>query len=134
MKKEVSLKTAKEYIALVLNDVPRKEAASRFKLSPATIEKSDSYLTLHGTMVSTHRQALTAELEQLQLKKTKAYSTLLDEGNRLMDEAETIDDRIKAQENQRRNLDVNLIEQAQAWNSEDRNHSDPDLPEGIILS
>lgn len=132
--KEVSLKTAKEYIALVLSDVPRKEAASRFKLSPATIEKSESYLALHGTMVSTHRQALTAELEQLQLKKTKAYSSLLDEGARLMGEAETIEDRIKAQENQRRNLDVNLIEQAQDWYSEDRNHTEPDLLEGVIIS
>lgn len=137
--KKIDLKNTKEYIALTIQGKPKKEAAKTVFGSSDTkaiklIETSDEYKLLHNTMVQDHRSLLSSELAQLQIKKTRAYSSLLTKGEELLANASTLEDQISAQENQRRNLSVSLIEDAASWNSVDRNKTEPDLLEGIIIS
>ena len=52
----------------------------------------------------------------------------------MMDEAESMDDKIKAQANQRANLSTGVIENAIAWDGEDRNSQNlGDVLEGIVV-
>lgn len=140
MPKKTSLKDAKDYIALRLNGDSKKAAALAIlgKDDPQTIrtmEQSEAYQVLYNTMANNQKLKMAQELNQLQLKKTKAYSNLLDQGDELLSKAETTEEKLQAMENQRRNLDVQLIEQAQSWNGPDRNKdaSDTNFLEGVIL-
>lgn len=137
---KTSLKDAKDYIALRLNGESKKSAAAKVigRDDPQTIrvmEQSEAYKVLYNTMANNQKIKMAQELNQLQLKKTKAYSNLLDQGDELLSKAETTEEKLQAMENQRRNLDVQLIEQAQNWNGPDRNKdaSDSNFLEGVII-
>lgn len=132
------LKAAKDYIALTLTGTPKKDAAlqvygSNDPKTIKTIEGSEAYKLLYNTMVNNHVISLTREVQALQLKKTKAYSDLLDAGSELINNAASTKDKLNAMENQRRNLDVQLIEQSENWNSKDRNKGQDNLLEGIVI-
>lgn len=136
---KTSLKDAKDYIALTIQGKSKKDAALTVfgKNDPQTIrtvENSEAYSILYNTMANNHKLALAVELQNIQKESLKAQSKLLEQGNQMMDEATTLDDKIKAQENQRRNLETSLIDRAEDWAGPDRNKAAGDLLEGIVIS
>ena len=139
MAKKTSLKDAKDYIALTLGGKSKKDAALAVlgRNDPQTIrtmENSEAYSILYNTMANNHKLALAVELQNIQKQSLKAQSKLLEQGNQMMDEAQTLDDKIKAQENQRRNLETSLIDRAEDWAGPDRNKAAGDILDGIIVS
>lgn len=137
---KTKLKDAKDYIALTLEGKSKKDAALQVlgRNDPQTIrtmENSEAYQILINTMANNHKVALAAELQNIQTQTLKAQSKLLEQGNQMMDEAETLDDKIKAQENQRRNLETSVVDKAQDWAGPGRNKDATDnLLEGIVIS
>lgn len=135
---KTSLKDAKDYIALKLNGSSKKDAALQVlgKNDPQTIrtmENSEAYSILYNTMANNHKLALAVELQDIQKKALKAQSKLIDQGNQMLDEATTLDDKIKAQENQRRNLESTIVDKAEGWAGPDRNKGAGDILDGIVL-
>lgn len=139
MAKKTSLKDAKDYIALTISGTSKKDAALQVlgRNDPQTIrtmENSEAYSILYNTMANNHKLALAVELQNIQKETLKAQSKLLAQGNEMMDEAETLDDKIKAQENQRRNLESSVVDRAEDWAGPDRNKAAGDILDGIIIS
>lgn len=140
MAKKTSLKTAKDYIALTLSGVPKKEAAQKVGVAGdsqgvATIENSEAFRLLHTTMVNNHQLALTKDLHDLQSKVLRAQSDLIDQGSTLISEATSFEEKIQAQENQRRNIESTVIERADSWAGPNRNKDagESSILEGIII-
>lgn len=136
---KTSLKDAKDYIALTLQGVPKKDAALQVlghndPQAIRTMENSEAYSILYNTMANNHKLALAVELQNIQKQSLKAQSKLLEQGNQMMDEAQTLDDKIKAQENQRRNLETSIVDRAEDWAGPDRNKAAGDILDGIIVS
>ena len=99
---KTKLKDAKDYIALTLEGKSKKDAALAVlgRNDPQTIrtmENSEAYQILINTMANNHKVALASQLQDIQTQTLKAQSKLLEQGNQMMDEAETLDDKIKAQ-------------------------------------
>ena len=138
MAKKTSLKDAKDYIALTLQGTSKKDAALQVlgHNDPQTIrtmENSEAYSILYNTMANNHKLALAVELQNIQKESLKAQSKLLKTGNDLIDQAETIDDKIKASENQRRNLESTIVDKAEDWAGPDRNKAAGDILDGVII-
>lgn len=131
----IKLEDAKKYISLTLQGESKRKAAAAVHSTYREIEKSEAYRLLHTTMVNAHQLQLTKDLQDLQTKTVKAQAELLDQGSALLNQAETLDDKLKAQENQRRNLETTVIERASSWNGPDRNHdaNEASILEGVIL-
>lgn len=141
MAKKTSLKDAKDYIALTISGTSKKDAALQVlgHNDPQTIrtmENSEAYQILINTMANNHKVALASQLQDIQTQTLKAQSKLLEQGNQMMDEAETLDDKIKAQENQRRNLETSVVDRAEDWAGINRNKdaSSSDILDGIVIS
>lgn len=140
MAKKTSLKDAKDYIALTLQGTSKKDAALRVlghndPQAIRTMENSDAFRLLQTTMVNNHQLQLTKELQTLQTKTLKAQAQLLDQGSAIIEQATTIEEKIQAQENQRRNLETSVIDRAASWAGPDRNHdaSEASILEGIVI-
>lgn len=138
---KTKLKDAKDYIALTLQGKSKKDAALAVlgRNDPQTIrtmENSEAYQILINTMANNHKVALASQLQDIQTQTLKAQSKLLEQGNQMMDEAETLDDKIKAQENQRRNLETSVVDKAEDWAGINRNKDAgaADILDGIIVS
>lgn len=131
----IKLEDAKKYISLTLQGESKRKAAASVHSTYREIEKSEAYKLLHTTMANAHHLQLTKDLQDLQTKTVKAQAELLDQGSALLNQAETLDDKLKAQENQRRNLETTVIERASSWNGPDRNHdaNEASILEGVIL-
>lgn len=141
MAKKTSLKDAKDYIALTIAGQSKKDAALEVlgRNDPQTIrtmENSEAYQILINTMANNHKVALAAELQDIQTQTLRAQSKLLEQGNEMMDEAQTLDDKIKAQENQRRNLETSVVDKAEDWAGINRNKDagSSDILDGIVIS
>lgn len=101
----------------------------------ADVEKSPEYLAIVSAVTKLQREELKSDLEKVKRKQLKAYSTLLDKGEELMDQADNLADKLAAQANQRENLSTGVVENAVAWDGEDRNKSDMgDVLEGVVIS
>lgn len=138
---KTKLKDAKDYIALTLEGKSKKDAALEVlgRNDPQTIrtmENSEAYQILINTMANNHKVALASQLQDIQTATLKAQSKLLEQGNQMMDEAETLDDKIKAQENQRRNLETSVVDRAEDWAGINRNKdaNSADILDGIVIS
>lgn len=138
---KTKLKDAKDYIALTLEGKSKKDAALEVlgRNDPQTIrtmENSEAYQILINTMANNHKVALASQLQDIQTKTLKAQADLLDQGSQMMAEAETLDDKIKAQENQRRNLETSVVERAEDWAGVNRNKDAgaADILDGIVIS
>lgn len=138
---KTKLKDAKDYIALTLEGKSKKDAALQVlgRNDPQTIrtmENSEAYQILINTMANNHKVALASQLQDIQTQTLKAQSKLLEQGNQMMDEAETLDDKIKAQENQRRNLETSVVDRAEDWAGINRNKDAgaADILDGIVIS
>ena len=135
---KTKLKDAKDYIALTLAGKSKKDAALQVlgRNDPQTIrtmENSEAYSILYNTMANNHKLALAVELQNIQKESLRAQSKLLQTGNDLIDQAETIDDKIKASENQRRNLESTIVDKAEDWAGPDRNKAAGDILDGVII-
>ena len=136
---KTSLKDAKDYIALTLQGTSKKEAALKVighndPQAIKTMENSEAYKLLYNTMVNNQKIQLVRELNSLQSKTIKAQADLLDQGAQLINNASSFEEKIQAQENQRRNLDTTVIERAADWNGPARNQTDDNnFLEGIIV-
>lgn len=132
---KVKLDDAKKYISMTLQGSTKKAAAAAVNSDPKTIERSEAFKLLHTTMVNSHQLALAKDLQDLQTKTVRAQAELLDAGSSLIQSASTTEEKIQAQENQRRNLETTVIERAASWNGPDRNHdaNEASILEGVIL-
>ena len=137
MAKKTSLKDAKDYIALTLSGASKKDAALKVlgttdSQAIRTMENSDAFKLLRTTMENNHQLQLT---RALQTKTLKAQAELLDQGSALLNQAQTIEEKIQAQENQRRNLENSVIDHAQSWAGPDRNKdaSEASILDGVII-
>lgn len=135
---KTKLKDAKDYIALTLQGKSKKDAALAVlgRNDPQTIrtmENSEAYSILYNTMANNHKVALAVELQNIQKESLKAQSKLLQTGNDLIDQATTLDDKIKASENQRRNLESTIVDKAEDWAGPDRNKAAGDILDGVII-
>ena len=132
---KVKLDDAKKYISMTLQGSTKKAAAAAVNSDPKTIERSEAFKLLHTTMVNSHQLALARDLQDLQTKTVRAQAELLDAGSELLQSASTTEEKIQAQENQRRNLETTVIERAASWNGPDRNHdaNEASILEGVIL-
>ena len=133
---QTKLIKAREYYDKVKSGVPKKEAALAVvgHKNPKKIEESDEYLAIVAAASQLEKQELKKEIEQIKKKQIKSYSNLLDKGEELMEQAETVQDKIAAQANQRANLTTGVLESALAWDGEDRNKNDlGDVLEGVIV-
>ena len=131
----IKLEDAKKYISLTLQGESKRKAAAAVHSTYREIEKSEAYRLLHTTMVNAHHLQLTKDIQDLQTKTVKAQAELLDAGSELLQSASTTEEKIQAQENQRRNLETTVIERAASWNGPDRNHdaNEASILEGVIL-
>lgn len=132
---QAKLIKAREYYDKVKGGTPREEASlAIFGKKKLTIEETPEYLAIVSAASQVERAELRKEMEQVKRKQLQSYSNLLDKGEALMDEAETLQDKIAAQANQRANLSSGVIDSALAWNGEDRNQADGgDILEGVIV-
>ncbi len=126
---------AREYYDQVAGGTPREEASlAIYGKKNCSVEKTPEYLAIVSAASQVEKQELKKEIEQVKRKQIKAYTNLLDKGEELMNEAKTIEDKMLAQNNQRKNLQTGVVESAIAWDGEDRNQNDlGDILEGIIV-
>lgn len=104
------------------------------KRSTDVVEKTPEYLAIVSAASQVEKEELKKEIEQVKRKQIKSYSSLLDKGEELMNEASSVEDKIRAQANQRANLSQGIITEALSWNGEDRNKNDMgDILEGVIV-
>lgn len=104
------------------------------KKKAEVIEKTPEFLAIVSAASQVEKEKLKQEIEQVKRKQIKSYSTLLDKGEELMNEASTTEEKIAAQRNQRENLKTGVISEALSWDGEDRNKNDlGDVLEGVIV-
>lgn len=130
---------AREYYDLVSGGASKKDAAlsvynKKSDTAIKNIEQSPEYLTIIAAASQIEREQLRREVEAIKRKQIKTYSSLLDKGDALIEEANTVEEKVIAQRNQRENLSVGVVESAVDWFGEDRNKNDlGDVLEGVIL-
>lgn len=127
---------AREYYDRISGGEDKKSVALELygRKSTQAIEKSPEYLAVIAAASQLEKDKLKQEIEQVKRKQIKSYSTLLDKGEELMNEASTTEEKIAAQANQRANLTTGVLSEALAWDGEDRNKNDyGDVMEGIIV-
>lgn len=126
---------AREYYDRTQGGEDKKEVAlSLYGRKNYPVEKSEEYLAIVSAANQVQKEQLKQEIEKVKRKQIKAYSNLIDKGEELMDEAKTMEEKIEAQRNQRANLGTGVIENAIAWDGEDRNSQGlGNVLEGIVL-
>ena len=127
---------AREYYDRTSGGEDKKSVALEIygRKSTEVIEKSPEYLAVIAAASQVEKEELRKEIEQVKRKQIKSYSTLLDKGEELMNEASTVEEKVMAQANQRANLSSGVVENALAWDGEDRNKNDlGDILEGVIV-
>ena len=126
---------AREYYDRTTGGEDKKTVALElFGKKGSQIEKTPEYLAIVSAASQVEKQELKKEIEQIKRKQVRAYSTLLDKGEEIMNEATTIQEKIAAQANQRENLSTGVVSEALSWDGEDRNQNDlGDVLEGVII-
>lgn len=125
---------AREYYDRVHKGEDKSAVALELYGRKTNIEKTPEYLAILSAASQVEKENLKNEIEQVKRKQIKSYSTLLDKGEELMNEATTVEEKIVAQRNQRENLKTGVVESAIAWDGEDRNKNDlGDVLEGVIV-
>lgn len=126
---------AREYYDQVAGGTPREEASlAIYGKKNCSVEKTPEYLAIVSAASQVEKQELRKDIEQIKRKQIKTYSKLLDKGEEIMDQAETLQDKLAAQANQRANLSTGVVTEAIAWDGEDRNQNDlGDILEGVIV-
>lgn len=132
---QAKLIKAREYYDRVQGGASKEEASlAVYGKKKPVVEKTPEYLAIVSAANQVQREQLKNEIEQVKRKQIKSYSTLLDKGEELMNEATTMEEKVMAQANQRQNLSSGIIDSAIAWDGEDRNQNDlGDVLEGVIV-
>lgn len=133
---QAKLIKTREYYDAVKSGTPKNEAALAVfgRKTFKKIENTPEYLAIVSAAAQVEKAELKKDIEKLKRKQVKAYSTLLEKGEELMDEATTIEEKVMAQSNQRANLASGVLDDAIAWDGEDRNKNDlGDILEGVIV-
>lgn len=132
---QAKLIKAREYYDQVVGGTPKEEASlAIYGKKNCSVEKTPEYLAIVSAASQVEKQELRKDIEQLKRKQIKTYSKLLDKGDEIMDQAETLQDKLAAQANQRANLSTGVVSEAIAWDGEDRNQNDlGDILEGVIV-
>lgn len=115
---------AREFYELTQGGMEKAKAAKQVGMALRTIENSQEYNTVVAIGSAIDRDKLKQEIEQVKRKQIKSYSTLLDKGEELMNDASTVEEKVLAQQNQRANLQTGVVESAVAWDGENRNQDD----------
>lgn len=126
---------AREYYDRTMEGEDKKEVALELygRKNIERIENSPEYLAIVSAASKVEKEKLQKEIEQVKRKQIKAYSNLLDKGEALMEEAKTTPEKIAAQANQRENLSSGIIENAIAWDGENRNQDTSGIMEAILV-
>ena len=127
---------AREYYDLVESGKSRKEAAliAYGNKAPFRIEATEEYIAVINAVARVQQIELAQEIEETRRKQLKHYSKMLDRGDEIYEQAETTNEKIAAQANQRANLELTLVDKNLAWNSENRNDVDMgDILEGVLV-
>lgn len=104
------------------------------KKDAVRIENSDEYLAIVSAAAQLEKLQLKGDIEKLKRKQINAYSNLLDKGEEILEQAETVQEKIAAQANQRANLGTDVLDRALAWDGEDRNSNDlGDVLDAVII-
>ena len=132
---QAKLIKAREYYDRTTNGEDKKAVSLElFGKKGCQVEKTPEYLAIVSAASQVEKEKLRQDIEQVKRKQIKSYSNLLDKGEALMDEAETLQDKLAAQANQRANLSTGVVSEAISWDSEDRNQNDlGDVLEGVIV-
>ena len=131
---EARLIKAREYYDRVKGGEDKTSVALELYGRNTQVEKTPEYLAIVSAASQVEREKLKNEIEQVKRKQIKSYSTLLDKGEELMNEASTVEEKVMAQANQRANLSSGVLDTAIAWDGEDRNKNDlGDVLEGVIV-
>lgn len=132
---QAKLIKAREYYDRTTRGEDKKSVSLElFGKKGSQIEKTPEYLAIVSAAAQVEQEQLRHDIEKIKRKQIKSYSKLLDKGEELMDEAETLQDKIAAQSNQRANLSTGIVSEAIAWDGEDRNQNDlGDVLEGVIV-
>lgn len=127
---------ARDYYDRVTGGEDKKSAALALigKKKFDIIEDTPEYKAIVSVSSQLEKKELKHEIEDIKKKKVRAYSHLLDKGQELIDKAESVQDSVIAQQNQRNNLSTPVVEDAIGWDSADRNAVDNDVLEGVILT
>lgn len=128
---------ARQYYERVSAGEDKKSAALAIigKKKFEMIEETDEYKAVLSAALNLEKEELKKDVEKVKRKQIKSYSKLLEDGDMLIESAETLEDRIRAHQNQRANLGSDVIERAIAWDGEDRNKDNyGGVLEGIIVS
>lgn len=126
---------ARQYYEKVVGGEDKKSAAlaiigrKKFEL----IEGTDEYKAIVSAALNLEKEELKKDIEKVKKKQIKSYSKLLDDGDKMIDDASTIEQKVIAHQNQRANLGSGVIERAIAWDGEDRNQNYDNVLEGIVL-
>lgn len=128
---------AREYYDLVkIEGKPRGEAAIQVygEKNTKLIEETPEYLAIVAAASQVEKAELRTEVEQLKRKQIKSFANLLDAGEKILASAETVDEKLAAQANQRENLRMDVVDRALDWDGENRNQNDlGDVLEGIVI-
>lgn len=138
-----TLEDAKKYYKLVnVDGMPKKLAATQLSIkrrnvsdTVKVVENSEVYKLVFSTADQAMRAELKKEVSRLKVAQIRAYKKLLDKGEEMMEQGDSMDAMIKAQENQRRNINMDVIERTSDWDGEGRNKLDHgDALAGVIIS
>lgn len=127
---------ARQYYEKVKGGEDKKSAAlaiigrKKFEL----IEETDEYKAVLSAALNLEKEELKKDIEKVKKKQIRSYSKLLDDGDKMIDDATSIEEKVIAHQNQRANLGSGVIEKAIAWDGEDRNKDYDNVLEGIVVS
>lgn len=127
---------ARQYYEKVAGGEDKKSAAfavigrKKFEL----VEETDEYKAIVSAALNLEKDELKRDIEKVKKKQIRSYSKLLEDGDKMIDDAASIEEKVIAHRNQRENLGSGVIEKAIAWDGEDRNKDYDNVLEGIVVS
>ena len=127
---------ARKYYELVKDGEDKKAAALMIvgKKNPKLIEETNEYKTIVSMAAQLEKEELKRDIEKVKKKQIQSYSKLLEDGDKMIDDANNMDQKLEAHRNQRANLGAGVIERATSWDGEDRNKGYDDVLEGVVVS
>lgn len=99
----------------------------------AKLRESDEYNMVAHAVDQVIMARLKNEVEAVQRKKVRMYSSLLDKGQELIDAAESTDEQLAAQKNQRENLNVEFFDAFSENRNTNPSKDFSDVLDGIII-
>lgn len=127
---------ARKYYDRVQKGEDKKSAALAVigKKKYQLIEETPEYKAISSVALQLEKEELKLDLEKVKRKQIKSYSKLLDDGDKMIEDASTIDEKVIAHQNQRANLGTGVVEKAISWDGEDRNKGYDNVLDGVVIN